>query len=256
MTALSVYKVHRISFEFINFSGTMAKVPCNCGCGQMVTYTTGQNHLRGRGTTALRARVLAENELLRGIPRQRKGQQPRQNHTKPSRKRSSSNADQASSCKRLKTSQLEVTPDPDNLPTFQAETDQVDPFPAVVMKPSKLVERTKHAMEQRWEPRRENDGKLGDNFEFEENEVEDGDNNEDGDDEAEDDTEDEDDNEDGDNEEEDDGEDGDDDEDEDDGDPNLPGFSNWDLLGEEFEREAAALGLSSSCKSHIRLMIL
>jgi len=120
MTTLSVYKVHRISFKFINFSGTMAKVPCNCGCGQMVTYTTRQNHLHG--TTALHARVLAGNKLLRGIPRQRKELQLHQNHTKPSRKQSSSNADQASSRKWLKTSQLEITPDPDNLSMFQVVT--------------------------------------------------------------------------------------------------------------------------------------
>jgi hypothetical protein len=110
-------------------------------------------------------------------------------------------------------------------------------------------------MEQRWEPRRDNDGELGDNFEFEENEVDDGDNNEDGGDEAEDDTEDEDEDENDNDNDENDNEDEDDDDDDDD-DPKLPGLSNWDLLGEEFEREAAALGLSSSCKSHIRLMIL
>ena len=34
-------------------------------------------------------------------------------------------------------------------------------------------------------------------------------------------------------------------------DSEIPGISNWDLLGEDFEREAAALGLYSSCMNYL-----
>jgi len=216
----------------------------------MVSNPTKQNHLRCRGVTALRARVLAETELLRGIPGQQKGHQARQNHTKPSKKRPSSNPVQVSSRKRLKISQLEASPEPDNPSTFQEE---IHPFPAVVTKSSKLAERTRHTMEQRWRAHRENDDDGGDSVELEED---DGDNDEDEEEEE--------------GEEEEDGgeEDGEEEEDwegeeedggeEDEDDPNLqvPGLSTLDLLGEEFECEAAALGLSSSCESLTQLMIL
>jgi hypothetical protein len=34
-------------------------------------------------------------------------------------------------------------------------------------------------------------------------------------------------------------------------DSEIPGISNWDLLGEDFEREAAALGLYSSRMNYL-----
>jgi len=43
----------------------MTKVLCTCSCGKYVSRSTKQNHLKGRGTTALRATVLAETESLK-----------------------------------------------------------------------------------------------------------------------------------------------------------------------------------------------
>jgi len=131
----------------------MAKVCCTCGCQQMVTHTTKLNHLRGRGTIALRARVLNETESLRGITGGRQERVLHQNH----KKRGSSGPDQGSSSKRLKTSQLEVSPEPE-VSTFQADIDLADPFPALVTQSSNFVERTHHTMEQRWGARRDNVG--------------------------------------------------------------------------------------------------
>src|SRR6266545_1454067 len=202
----------------------MAKTCCTCGCGRMVTHATKQNHLRGRGTIALRARVLDETESLRGIAG---GRQERVLHQNP-RKRGSSGPDQGtSSCKRLKASQLEASPEPE-ASTFQADIDLADdladPFqvPAVVTQSSNFVERTRHTMEQCWGARRDNDDDDG------------GVNVED----------------------EDDTTDGDEDEDDKDNERNLPGLSLWEKLGEDFEREAASLGLSLSCESPTPLMIL
>ena len=112
----------------------------------------------------------------------------------------------------------------------------MDPLPVVVAQSSKVVERTRHAMEQRWGARRGNsyDGGGGggrDNVQDEDDEDDedeakaDADENEEDEDEAEA-----------------------EDENEDDlpFSTSVPGLSTWDLLGEDFEREAAAIGLSSS----------
>src|SRR6266508_662940 len=225
----------------------MAKTCCTCGCGRMVTHATKQNHLRGRGTIALQARVLDETESLRGIAG---GRQERVLHQNP-RKRGSSGPDQGtSSCKRLKASQLEASPEPE-ASTFQADIDLADdladPFqvPALVTQSSNFVERTRHTMEQHWGARRDNgyniyDGE-GDNVDDENDAT----NSDDGDEDDED-KEDEDDNEDNeDNEDKDSGDNGEDESDNEDNECNHPGFSLWDKLGEDFEREAASLSLSS-----------
>lgn len=207
----------------------------------MVTHATKQNHLRGRGTIALRARVLDETESLRGIAG---GRQERVLHQNP-RKRGSSGPDQGtSSCKRLKASQLEASPEPE-ASTFQADIDLADdladPFqvPAVVTQSSNFVERTRHTMEQRWGARRDNDDDDGGVNVEDEDDTTDGDEDEDEDD--------------GDDSQD---EDVGDDEDDKDNERNLPGLSLWEKLGEDFEREAASLGLSLSCESPTPLMIL
>jgi len=155
--------------------------------------------------------VLAETKSLKIIADQ---QQESQN--RGSKKRSSSNLDQGSSHKRLKASQPTASPDPE---IFEVPMDPFEPTPEPEVLsiaeplPTKLnlaVERTRHAMEQRWGARRNN------------SHNDDGNGDEDGD-----------------------NEDEDEDEDEDSEDENdILGLSTWDLLGADFECEAAALGLS------------
>ncbi len=190
---------------------TMAKVPCTCGCGRNISRSTKLNHLKGHGTTALRARVLAETKSLKIIADQRQESQNR-----GSKKRSSSNLDQGSSHKRLKASQPTASPDPEIFevpmdpfePTLEPEVlSTAEPLPT---KSNLAVERTWHAMEQHWGAWRNNSHNNDGNGD------EDGDN-----------------------------EDEDEDEDEDSEDENdILGLSTWDLLGADFECEAAALGLS------------
>jgi len=165
--------------------------------------------------------------------------------TPGSKKRSYSNPpDQGNSCKQLKAAQLEANPEPKN---FQADTDPMDPLPVVVAQSSKVVERTRHAMEQRWGARRGNgyDGGGGggrDNVQDEDDEA-DADKADEDEDEDEDDADaDADENE----EDEDEAEAEDENEDDLPFSTSVPGLSTWDLLGEDFEREAAAIGLSSS----------
>ena len=105
---------------------------------------------------------------------------------------------------------FEPTPEPEVLST-------VEPLPT---KSNLAVERTRHTMEQRWGARRNNSHNDDGN----------GDENGDNEDEDEDDDEDEDEDE---------------DEDKDSEDKNdILGLSTWDLLGADFECEAAALDLS------------
>jgi hypothetical protein len=104
-----------------------------------------------------------------------------------------------------------------------ADTDQEDRF----------VERSRGIMEMRWAASRQNsgshsDGKGSDNEGGDEEEGEDGDEDEENKDD----------------------DDGDEDEDEDEDEDafyesEVPGISNWDLLGKDHEREAATLGLFS-----------
>src|SRR6266498_1239323 len=175
---------------------TMAKVPCTCGCGRNVSRSTKLNHLKGRGTTALRARVLAETKLLKIIADQ---QQESQN--RGSKKWSSSNLDQGSSHKWLKASQPTASPVPE---IFEVPMELFEPTPEpevlstaepLPTKSNLAVERTRHTMEQRWGARQNNS------------------HNEDEDEDSEDEN-------------------------------DILGLSTWDLLGADFECEAAALGLS------------
>jgi len=94
-------------------------------------------------------------------------------------------------------------------------------------------------MEQRWGARRDNDDDDGGVNVEDEDDTTDGDEDEDEDD--------------GDDSQD---EDVGDDEDDKDNERNLPGLSLWEKLGEDFEREAASLGLSLSCESPTPLMIL
>lgn len=213
----------------------MAKVLCTCGCGRSVSRSTKQNHIKGRGTTALRATVLAETELLK-IPA---GQPQELQKKRGSKNRTSFNPDEGSSHKRLKVSRLDARPETDKssifpmheleaspLPEVPSTHPDPDPLPAAVIQSNRFVERTRHAIEQCWGGRRDNEDENGGG-----GKVEDNDEDEDKDD---------DDNEDYDNED----NDGDNDEDNEDEDIETVNkiLGTWDLLGEDFECEAAALG--------------
>src|SRR6266545_6777691 len=133
---------------------TMAKVPCACGCGRNISHSTKLNHLKGRGTTALWARVLAETKSLKII-----ADQWQKSQSRGSKKRSSSNLDQDSSHKQLKASQPTASPDPE---IFEVPMDPFEPTPEpkvlstaepLPTKSNLAVERT---MEQRWGARRNN----------------------------------------------------------------------------------------------------
>jgi len=190
--------------------------------------------------------VLNETESLRDITGGRQEQVLHQNH----KKQGSSGPDQGSSSKRLKTSQLEVSPEP-KASTFQVDIDLADPFPALVTQSSNFVERTRHTMEQRWGACQDNgyniyDGE-GDNVDDENDATnsDDGDEDNDNDNEDEDNNNNKDEDNDKDNEDEDSGDNSEDESDNEDNECNHPGFSLWDKLGEDYEREAASLSLSS-----------
>jgi len=167
------------------------------------------------------------------------------------KKRASSNPDQGGSRKRRKAAQLDENHLPEDPASFQMETDLVEDLLPPVVKDtawqSRFIERSRVVMEKRWTTSRQDsashfDGK-GDN----DGRDSDEDNDKDEEDEDEDvdgkdkDREDE-------------------DEDEDEDEPpfasEIPGISNWDLLGEDFEREAAALGLYSLYELPTQLIIL
>jgi len=194
------------------------KVPCTCGCRLDVAPSTKQNHLKGKGTTALRARVFAETKSLTMIDGPQLERQ--NNRNLGSKKRPASNPDEGIR-KRLKASQLEPSPEPNLSSAFQGDIDPMEASPEPEASSNKVEERTRHAMEQRWGGRQDNNS---DEDEDEDDEDED-DEDEDGEDEDEDE------------------EDGDEDEDYED-EYERPGLSAWDLLGEAFEREAATLGSS------------
>ena len=82
------------------------RIPCTCGCGLEVTYTTKKRHLNGRGGTTLRARVATETKSLKGNAQQQ--QKPIPLLHGGLKKRPSSNPDQDGSHKRHKAAQLEV----------------------------------------------------------------------------------------------------------------------------------------------------
>ena len=87
---------------------TPMRIPCTCGCGEQVTYTTKRNHLNGRRKTSLRARVLEENESLKTSTRQ----QPALLLDYQKKKRTNPNSNLIGNSKRLKVAQLEVTETP------------------------------------------------------------------------------------------------------------------------------------------------
>jgi len=133
--------------------------------------------------------------------------------------------------------QLEASTELDSSSSVQAV-----PLSALSTQSNNIVERTKHAIEQCWGSHQDNhcdqdedNGDEDNEGRDEEDEVEDDEDDEDEDEEDEDEEDEDDEDEDEEDE----------DEEEDYEDENeRPGLSAWDLLGEAFEREAAALGLS------------
>ena len=175
-----------------------------------------------------------EANLLKKNTRQQ--QEPTSSLQRNSKKRASSNPDQDGSRKRRKAAQLEEN----QMPEFTAvDTDLIEDLPPPVAtntdRQNKFMERSLGVREMRWSTSRRDggshsDGKGRDN---------------DGSDDDEDENKDE---EDKDEEEKEDEGEKEDEKDEDENEPSfydseIPGISNWDLLGEDFEREAAALGL-------------
>ena len=245
-----------------------SRIPCTCGCGLQVTYSTKKNHLNSRGKSSLRGRVLG----TKSFGRQQQESIAHQNQLRGSKKRASSNHDQDGSHKWHKTAEPEENQWDETAATFQIDTDSIDPLPAEVAGTSQLtevLERTRHAMDWWWGTSRQenhfNGSAKDDNDDKDRNETGSEDEDEDGQGEDEEDGQgedgDEDEGEDGDGRGEDEedgrGEDGDEyegkdkdkDEDsvEDEGGSERLGLSAWDQLGEDFEREAAfVMGLSSS----------
>jgi hypothetical protein len=224
------------------------RIPCTCGCDQEVTYATKQNHLNARGKTSLRARVVTEAKLLKRNTQQQQKPTPRK-----LKKRASSNPDQDGSRKRRKAAQLE---EPEITAGSQVDADLIEdllpPVAADTDRQSRFIERSRGVMEIRWMTSKRDGGSHSngkdcdsDNGDDEEEEDKDGDEEDKDGDEEDKDEEDEDEE--------------DEDEDEDEApfyDSEIPGISNWDLLGEDFEREAAALGLYSSYELPTQLTTL
>jgi hypothetical protein len=201
-----------------------------------VTYATKRNHLKAGGKVYLRARVASE---ARSSNRNTQQQKPAALLQRGVKKRASSNADQDGSRKRRKEAQLDENQLPESHASFQGDTDlEEDLFLPVVKdtdRQSRFIERSHGVMEMRWTTsRRDGDdgrGRDKDEDEDEDEKDKDGDGDGDGD-----------------------------DEDEDDEPPfyasEIPGISNWDLLSEDFEREAAALGLYSLYELPTQLTII
>ena len=240
------------------FSYMAGRIPCTCGCGLEVTYATKQNHLNGRGKTSLRARVVLEARSLRNTQQQ---QEPTPLPQRGLKKRASSNLDRDDSRKRRKAAQLDENQLPEIVASSQLETDMIEdllpPVAADTDRQGRFIERSRGVMEMRWRTRRReggySTGKGGDKQEQEENGD---DEDKDMDDEDKDDEDDDEDDEDKDKDKDDDDDDKDEDEDEDEYESEIPGISNWDLLGDDFEREAAALGVFSSYEFPTQLTIL
>jgi hypothetical protein len=225
------------------------RIPCTCGCGEEVTYATKKNHLKARGKTSLRARVVTETDSLKRNTRQQ--QKPTPLLQRGLKKRASSNADQDSSRKRHKAAQVEENQLPEITASSQVDTDLMEdlvpPVAADTDRQSMFMERSRGMMEMRWTTSRRDggshsDGQCSDNYGRDDDEDEDMDEDEEDGDKDE-------------NEEDMESKDG-DEEDEDENEPpfydsEIPGISNWDLLGEDFEREAAALGLYSSRMNYL-----
>ena len=217
-------------------------IPCTCGCGREVSYATKQNHLNGRTMTSLRARMATESNSLKRNTRQQQKPTPLLLQ-KGLKKRDSSNADQDGSRKRHKAAQLEENQLPEITASSQVDTDLIEdllpPVAADTDRQSRFMEKSRSVMEMRWttssrDGGSQSDGKgSGNGGRDEEDEDMDGEGDEDED------------------EEDNDGEDEDEDGQAPFYDSDIPGISNWDLLGEDFEREAAALGLYFSRMNYL-----
>jgi len=214
---------------------------CTCGCLANVTNATKINHLKGIGKATLRTRVAAENEWLT------------QSTIQLSKKRSRSTSDQNYSQTRRKAAQVEVDEGPGIISADadpmelvpEAAFDQIHPDPGDALPGPEAnlalhQERLNRIVDERW-----GNGILGGGEEEEEEEEED----------TPDQDEDEEDDEDGD-------EDADKDKDKDEGDSALfaesgvRGISDWEMLRERFEREAASIGLFTlTILSHVLTMI-
>ena len=212
------------------------RITCTCGCGLEVTYATKRNHLNARGTTSLRARVGTETKLLKGNTRQQ--QKPTPLLQRGLKKCASSNPDQDGSRKRLKAAQLEENQLPEIAASSQVDEDLLPPIVTDTDRQSIFIERSQGVMEMRWRTIRRDGGSCSngrdDDGDVDEDEHKDKDEDEDEDEED---------------------KDG-DEEDEDENEPpfydsEIPGMSDWDMLGEDFEREAAALGVYFSRMNYL-----
>ena len=125
--------------------------------------------------------------------------------------------------------------------------DSLPPVAADIDRQSRFITRSQGVMKMRWTTSRQDGSSHSDGK---------GDDNDGGDDDDEEDQDGDEEDQDGDE----DDEDGDEDDMDEDEPPfydsEIPGISNWDLLGEDFEREAAALGLYSSYELSIQLTTL
>ena len=197
------------------------RIPCTCSCGQEVIYATKHNHLNGGGKIALWTRAVAEGKSLNT-----QEQKPTP-LLSGSKKQASSNPDQDDGHKQTKAAQLENQL-PEITSSSQVDTDLMDDLhPSIAAgtdRQSRFIERSRGIRwtSSRWHLSSHSDGEGRDN-----------DGRDDGDEDKDMVKEDKD----GDKEEKDkppfcDSE--------------IPGISNWDLLGKDFECEAAALGLYSS----------
>jgi hypothetical protein len=97
------------------------RIPCTCGCGKEVTYTTKRKHLNASGKTDLRARIVAEVQSLKRITRQQR--EPTPPLQRGFRKRASSNPDQDGSRKKRKVAQIKGNQSPKITASSQADTD-------------------------------------------------------------------------------------------------------------------------------------
>jgi hypothetical protein len=193
---------------------------CTCGCLANVTNATKINHLKGIGKATLRTRVAAENEWLT------------QSTIQPSKKRSRSTSDQNYSQTRRKAAQVEVDEGPAIIPADaypmelgpepafdQIHSDPGDALPEPEADMALHQERLNRIVDERW-----GNGILGGGEEEEEEEEA-----EEEEEEAEKEEEEE------------------EEEDEDDSalfaESGVRGISDWEMLREGFEREAASIGL-------------
>ena len=202
------------------------QIPCTCGCGLEVTYATKWNHLNCCGKTSLQARLVLEVRFLKRNTQQQAESTPLLQ--RGFKKWASSNLDRDDSCKWHKAAQLKGNKLSEIATSSQLETDLIEdllpPVAADTDQQGRFIERSQGMMEMHWMTSRQDDGYSNGK----------GSNNDGRDEEEEEDK----------------------DEDEDElahYDSEIPGISNWDLLGKDFECEAAALALYPSYESATQL---